>query len=380
VSAKDLIELLLMAGTASALAALAGAAMARGARRRPVRTQALVIAVAAVASTLVGILFAANAMFISTHDLTALLVVVGASAAVGLGAAVQLGKQLGQNAASVRDLARRLGSGAGDHRADQLPPSAPEFEQLAEEVVDLPRRLEELRQRANALEQSRRDLVAWVSHDLRSPLATIRAMAEALDDRIVSDAQTTANYHHQIRRDAERLSALVDDLFELSRIHSGVKEMRTARVSLNAVVADAVASQLERAERRGVRLVNDFDAVADTAEVDVAVPELTRVLHNVLDNAIRHTPEGGVVAVTVHTADGMATVSVQDECGGIPADDIDRVFDVAFRGDSARGKGEQGGGLGLAIAKGLVEACAGVIDVDNVRSGCRFTVALPLPA
>ncbi|HVT75519.1 MAG TPA: ATP-binding protein, partial [Acidimicrobiales bacterium] len=269
-------------------------------------------------------------------------------------------------------------SGDADHGVDRMPPAAPEFAQLAEEVIDLPRRLEELRQRAESLEQSRRDLVAWVSHDLRSPLATIRAMAEALDDGIVSDAETTARYHLQIRRDAERLSALVDDLFELSRIHSGVHEMRRERVVLNAVVADAVASQVERAERRGVRLVDEGAEAEDYAEVEVAVPELSRVLHNVIDNAIRHTPRGGVVAVRVDAADGCATVSVQDQCGGIPEADLERVFDVAFRGDAARSKGEQGGGLGLAIAKGLVEACAGAIDVDNVRSGCRFTVTLPL--
>lgn len=368
-----------MAASASTVAALIGATLVRGVRRRPVRTQAVVIAAAAVVSTLVGILFAANAMFISTHDLKALLVVVGASAAVGLGAATQLGAQLGRNAASVRDLARRIGAGERDG-LEHIGPSSPEFERLAEEVVDLPRRLEELRHRAETLEQSRRDLVAWVSHDLRSPLATIRAMAEALDDGIVADAETTARYHRQIRRDAERLSALVDDLFELSRIHSGVKEVRRDRVLLGAVVADAIASQLERAERRGVRLRAEPDELKGPAEVDVAVPELTRVLHNVLDNAIRHTPKGGVVAVQVRTSDGLATVSVQDQCGGIPEQDLDRVFDVAFRGDSARSKGEQGGGLGLAIAKGLVEACAGVIDVDNVRSGCKFTVTLPLPA
>ena len=129
-------------------------------------------------------------------------------------------------ARNVRELARRLGSApprpTGVMRS---PPARPEFEALAEEVADLPRRLDELRRRADALEQSRRDLVTWVSHDLRSPLATIRAMAEALDDGVVSDDATLDRYHHQIRRDAERLSALVDDLFELSRIHSGALEV-----------------------------------------------------------------------------------------------------------------------------------------------------------
>lgn len=374
-SARDLVSLLGMVLVGSVGAAVLGAAFLRRLRRRSVRTQAVGIAAAALGSAIAGTVVVAQAMFISAHDLRVLMVVLAASGAVGLGAAFQLGAELERNTAQVRDLARRLGS--ENHDPADMPSVAPEFEALAEEVVDLPRRLEELRRRTDALEQSRRNLVAWVSHDLRSPLATIRAMAEALDDRVVSDAEATARYHHQIRRDAERLSALVDDLFELSRIHGGVHEMRRDIVSLKDVIGDAVASQMQRAERQGVRLI---DEVNDAVVIEVAVPELTRVLHNVLDNAIRHTPAGGDVVVRAQTVDGHATVSIEDQCGGIPAPDLDRVFDVAFRGDAARSKGDQGGGLGLAIAKGLVEACSGAIAVDNVHAGCRFTVKLPLPA
>ena len=134
------------------------------------------------------------------------------------------------------------------------------------------------------------------------------------------------------------------------------------------MVAEAVASQLERAERRGVRLIEEADDVDDPAEVEVAVPELTRVLHNVLDNAIRHTPAGGVVAVHVRTADGQATVSVEDQCGGIPEADLERVFDVAFRGDAARGpRASRAADWAWPSPRGLSKRAQGAIDVDNVR-------------
>ena len=200
-------------------------------------------------------------------------------------------------------------------------------------------------------------------------------MAEALDDGIVTEPDARDRYHHQIRRDAERLSSLVDDLFELSRIHSGVLEVRSDRVSVRSVVDDVLAAARHRAEHKHVTLVED---VADHLIVVVAVAELTRVLHNLVDNAIRHTPSGGLVRVRSHALDGTARIVVEDQCGGIPEPDLDRVFDVAFRGDAARNRDEQGGGLGLAIAKGLVEVCEGAIAVDNADGGCRFTVQLPL--
>jgi signal transduction histidine kinase len=373
--AHDTLVLLGFAGAGSMASIGLGAILLRSMRRRSVRTQAVTIAGVALLATLSGSLFAAHRMFISSHDLGALFVVLTTSAALALGAAVQLGANLDRSAQEVRELARHLGSSV-----DAGPPPArrdapPELNAVAVEVEDLPRRLELLRQRADALEQSRRDLVAWVSHDLRSPLATIRAMAEALDDGVVTEPDVRDRYHHQIRRDAERLSELVDDLFELSRIHSGVLEVRSERVSVRALVDDVLAAARHRAEQKGITLI---DEVPHQLVVDVAVAELSRVLHNLVDNAIRHTPWGGRVRVISEAADGSATIAVEDQCGGIPPPDLDRVFDVAFRGDVARGRDEQGGGLGLAIAKGLVEVCEGVIAVDNAADGCRFTVQLPL--
>jgi signal transduction histidine kinase len=201
-------------------------------------------------------------------------------------------------------------------------------------------------------------------------------MVEALDDGVVGEPDDVARYHQQLVNEADRLARLVDDLFELSRIEADALQLTLRPTSLDELVSDAVAAAAATAEAKGVRL-------AGRAQGPLAVrasgPELTRVVHNLLDNAIRHTPAGGTVEVAVGVrADGQAEVAVSDGCGGIPDTDLERVFDLAYRGDPARTPPSGGAGLGLAIARGLVEAHDGVIAVRNEDEGCRFTVQLPL--
>jgi signal transduction histidine kinase len=237
-------------------------------------------------------------------------------------------------------------------------------------------------ERERALERSRRELVAWVSHDLRTPIAGIRAMVEALDDGVVDSPDDVARYHGQLIGEADRLARLVDDLFELSRIEADALQLTLERVPLGELVSDAVGSVTAVAHAKGVRLDGRVDGSGEGGAgpaVSGSAPELSRVVRNLLDNAIRHTPAGGTVEVSVRHDGGRAEVSVHDGCGGIPDDDLDRVFDLAYRGDSARTPGGAfGAGLGLAIARGLVDAHRGDIAVHNERGGCRFTVRLPL--
>jgi signal transduction histidine kinase len=371
-SARDTVITVALAGGSALMASFGGAFVLRRLGGRSTRVQAMVIALSSVVVLVVGILVAAGAMFISSHDLSALIVVVSVSTAIAVGAAVQMGEEMGRGHRGVGDLAEVLATGGTLDAASVDGPH--EMRQLAQQLADVSRRLEDSRRRERALESSRREIVAWVSHDLRSPLATIRAMAEALDDRVVTDPDTVARYHGQLRSDAERLSILVDDLFELSRINSGTLELDRRPVCLTEVVADAMAAARTHADLKGVRLVDDVDQLP---RMEVASQEVTRVLHNLLDNAIRHTPAGGDVVVVGRTTDDAATIVVADQCGGIPEPDLSRVFDVAFRSDAARSKDSRGGGLGLAIAKGLVEAHAGSIDVGNEGDGCRFVVRLP---
>ena len=292
---------------------------------------------------LAGAVAAARVMFVSSHDLRALLIVIAGAGTAGLIAAFALADQLA--------LARREVAAAAA--------------------------------RQERLERSRRELVAWVSHDLRTPLAGIRALSEALADEVVTDPESVARYHGNLRRESERLARLVDDLFELSRIEVDQVELTVERVSLGDLVSDAIATASVVATAKNVELVGR--RAGPPPVLDLSSPEMLRVVHNLLDNAIRHTPAGGRVEVEVSTEGRTGVVSVLDGCGGIAADDVEHVFDLAFRGDRARTPTpagsviSSGGGFGLAIARGLVEAHGGRIDHHNEGDGCRFTVRLPLP-
>jgi signal transduction histidine kinase len=310
-------------------------------RARSAVTALTTTVLVAVLAAVSGVVVATREMLISSHDLLVLAAIASTAAAVGTACALAVGRRV---ARIVEGHAR----------------TAAELE------------------RQRALDADRRELVAWMSHDLRSPLAGIRAMAEALEDGVVADATSVNVYHRAIRDQVDRLAVMVDDLLELSRLHSGRLILRRQRVTLADVVAQAVATVGPLAVVRDVRLVGD----APDVTVDVDVREVTRVLVNLLSNAISHTPDGGTVRVfggpsgdDTHLA---AYLAVEDECGGIPVADLPRVFDVAFRGTPARTpRPTEGAGLGLAIARGIVEAHAGRITVRNVENGCRFTVCLP---
>lgn len=311
-------------------------AAGRAALRR--KRHPLVVAIIPVASLAVGAVAAAQAMFVSAHDLDALLVVVAGAGTAGVLGALTLADELAAAAARVE------AAGA----------------------------------RERAVERSRRELVAWVSHDLRTPLAGIRAMVEALADGVVADPAAVAGYHSRLVSETERLARLIDDLFELSRIDADAVQLTLERVSLGELVSEAVASVAVLAETKGVQL--DGRATDPAPEVAASSLELNRVVRNLLDNAIRHTPPGGRILVEVGATDDRALLSVLDTCGGIPPQDLDRVFDVAYRGDPARtpSAAAAGAGLGLAIADGLVRAHDGELLVRNEGDGCRFTVRLPL--
>jgi signal transduction histidine kinase len=306
----------------------------------------VVVALIPVGALALGALGAARAMFVSGHDLSALVVVVAGAGTAGV-----------------------LGALA-----------------LASELERARRRVAAMTERERALERSRRELVAWVSHDLRTPIAGIRAMVEALDDGVVAEPDDVRRYHVRLVDEADRLARLVDDLFELSRIEADALQLRLEPVALGELVSDAVAAIAAMAQSRRVAVAGRLDGGVDGRAdgggpivVAGSAPELVRVVRNLLDNAVRHTPSGGSVEVSVGRHDGMAEVSVRDACGGIPVDDLGRVFDLAYRGDSARTPGSSGGGgLGLVIARGLVDAHHGAIAVHNEDGGCRFTVRLPL--
>ncbi|AXK36793.1 sensor histidine kinase [Streptomyces armeniacus] len=365
---RDLLLIALYAGMGAAAVGLAGALALRVLRRRSVAVSLAVLTAVAVGAMLAGTLSVAWAMFLSSHDLTVVTMVCAVAAAASTVTALLLGRWFIGGHRALEQAARTLGDGGGFAR-----PSAPmpaELASLARQLDDTSGKLAASRERERALEESRRELVAWISHDLRSPLAGLRAMAEALEDGIADDP---ARYHRQIRGEVERLSSMVNDLFELSRIQAGSLSLSPTRISAYDLVSDAIAGADPLAAERGVRLADDG---VEAVPVEVDGKEMTRVLANLLVNAIHRTPADGTVAVSARREADAVVLSVTDGCGGIPADDLPRVFDTGWRGTNARTP-PGGAGLGLAIVRGIVEAHAGRAAVRNVPGGCRFEVTLP---
>jgi signal transduction histidine kinase len=357
-------------------------------RHRPATVQVTVASLAPVVAVAAGVAGGSWAMFISGHDLRTLVVILVGAGTVGVITALLFGGRISRASAGLGELARRIGEQSDDSQAQTAGAETTgrvaagdagpgELADLARDLDAALARLEESRAQATALEQSRRELVAWVSHDLRTPLAGIRAMVEALEDGVVDDKETVDRYHRTIGVEVERLTSLVADLFELSKIHAGALRLELAPQRMDEVLSDVVAGATLLARAKGVVLVVSSESAP---VVRVSQSEMGRAVQNLIDNAIRHTAPGGAIRVEVGTdaQASRATVSVSDGCGGIPEDDLVRVFDLAFRGDDARSPGDGRAGLGLAVTRGLVEAQRGEVNVANIPGGCSFTISIPL--
>lgn len=372
--ARDTVILVALSSGTALCVGLLGAALMIALKRRRLGLQIAVVVLTGIGAVGAGSAVAAREMFFSSHDLGALIVILVSGGAIGVAVSLALGARVAEASRSLEQAALQIGT--GERIGAIHGPVAGELSRLARRLEETSVQLEETKARKQALDASRRELVAWVSHDLRTPLAGIRAMAEALEDGVVDDPETIATYQRGIRVEADRLAGLVDDLFELSRINSGTLSLQLERVSWSEVVSDAIAGASPIAGTKGVKLEG---RMANGCELELSAPEMSRALRNLLENAIRHTPCDGAVWVEADADDRHAYVTVVDACGGIPDRDIDRVFDVAFRGEAARTKKDDGGaGLGLAIARGIVEAHHGEIAVNNEGPGCKFTIRLPL--
>jgi signal transduction histidine kinase len=384
---KDMTSLVLLSIACVGAAGLLAVLALRVVRRRSSSLSVLIAALAPVLGVALAVLVSMRAMYISRHDSKIALVTVLCSAVLaGLLSAV-LGRRIAAGSRALGAELRQLGSAYdGAAPAEEASPSPgrssstalpAELERLAQELATTRDRLEDSHRREQALDASRRELVAFMSHDLRTPLAGLRALAEGLEDGVIADPAAALT---RMRVSVERMTGLVDDLFELSRLNAGSPPRRVMSVSIAELADDVAALLADLARSREVEIVVEAPA-DDRLRVTGDSDELSRALTNLLANAVRHTPPGGTVRVVAdRTSAGQVRTAVIDGCGGIAEQDLPKLFDVGWRGTADRTPDDGGAGLGLAIARGVVTAHHGTIEVANVPGGCRFEVALPAGA
>jgi signal transduction histidine kinase len=375
---RDTLTILALTTLWTLVVAAIGAVILWQFRRRSLRFTMIVAGLAPMAAALAAVMQSVRAMFISEHDSWVVLWTLAFAALLGLAMSVLLGQWI---STSSRDVGRRLRHLGTSYEPAAAAPSGVIPAELAEltDELELTRcKLAASHQRERALEASRRELVAFMSHDLRTPLAGLRAVSEGLEDGVIDDVPGALR---QMRATVDRMTGLVDDLFELSRLSAAPPPRRRSAVSLRELTEDVAGENAEHARSQGVRLAVSTPDDDDRFAVQGDPDELTRAVTNLVGNAIRHTERGGTVTLAVgREPDGRVRVAVTDACGGIPDGDLDRVFDIGWRGDEQRTpspSGSSGGGLGLAIARGVVESHDGKIGVTNIDGGCAFEIDLP---
>ncbi len=326
------VEVVLIASGAATATGVVGLFAVNWLGRRAPRAAAAVAPVTPVLAVAVALAVVGKAMFISPHDLTVLTWIVAA--------AVPLAVVFGIVAA------RRL-----DEQTRATAAAAAELEASRD------------------LERQRREMVSWISHDLRTPLAGMRAMTEALQDGVAPDPP---RYLRQLQQEVDRLAGMVDDLLALSRLQSGQLRLSLENVDVSDLVSDTLASAEPLAHARQVHL-NGEARGGIVARADSK--ELSRALTNLVVNALRHTPPDGSVTVAARREGDHIVISVSDQCGGISEADRARLFEPGWSGSTARTPGD-GAGLGLAVVSGVMAAHGGEVSVRNTADGCSFELVL----
>lgn len=338
----------------------------RGWARFPSLNLTLVMTyVVATLVTLINVWVMSQRMFVSEHDLllsAVLLLFAGMIATTfGIFVASNVTDDLRQLAATAQTLADGdLGARVVVQGRDEVARLGLSFNTMAAQLQETDRKREEL-------EQMRRNFIAWTSHDLRTPLTSIRAMVEALHDGIVDDPATVQRYYATIRNDVIGLNNLINDLFELAQLDAGGLNIETASHSLRDLISDALESFHALAEQRQIRLDGEVGAGID--QVVMSAPKIGRVVNNLISNALRYTPAGGQVFVRVVQTAVSVQVTVQDNGPGFREKDLPHLFEQFYRGEEARSRQTGGAGLGLAIAQGIVAAHHGRIWAENVPTG-----------
>jgi signal transduction histidine kinase len=314
-----------------------------------VRLQLVGLAFLAVVLPLTAVLLSGWVMFHMGDDVK-ILAVAAASASAAVLAALMLARVISGGIEGLRASSAAFAGGDLGARAPEEGPA---------ELADLARSFNMMAENLARLFDSRRELVAWASHDLRTPIAALQAMLEAVEDGLAEPAHYLPAMQDQVRT----LSRLVDDLFELARIDAGALTLELGEAEVAGLVHSCVQGIEAEAQARGVRLET---RLLDGAKARCEPEKVERVLYNLLTNALRHTPSDGSIAVHVERRPDSVLVSVEDSGDGIAPEDAPRIFERFWRGDPHAAAGS---GLGLAIAQGLVEAHGGRIWAERRPEG-----------
>jgi two-component system sensor histidine kinase SaeS len=324
---------------------------------------------------LINVGFTAYLMFLSPHDLQLLSVLFVFSVGISAFFAYAVAASFHDRLRRLLDGVEAVGGGQLSTRVevegnDELADLAQAFNQMAGE-------LQSAYMSRDDMEEARRQLIGAVSHDLRTPLATMRAMVESINDGVVDDPDTIARYHQIMQAEIGYLSRLIDDLFELSQIDSGLLQLRREPGNMADLVSGTLEVLAPHAQERGVALKGEVDDRIPLITMDT--PRMQRVLYNLVQNAVRHTPSDGTIVIRATDAGADVEVSVIDSGEGIEETDLSRIFERFYRGaNKARSRDDGGSGLGLTIAKGIVELHGGRIWAQSASGqGAQFTFALP---
>ena len=338
------------------------------------RQLALAVAIA-VTPVLVALLVIGLLMVLSGHDVALVAAIVVAAGVLGAIAAKLIAGAILDDVESIRDGLGAVGRGQRDVVIETT--ARDELAELADAANAM---IVRLRTEEAAREQSdaaRRDLVAAVSHDLRTPITSLRLLAEAVDDEVV-DGELRRAYLERMRTHIDILSTLIDDLFELSRLEAGDIRWSLERVPLDALVGETVEAMRLEAEAKGVSVAYEVSERLGAARAN---PEkLQRVLFNLIQNAIRHTPADGSVVVRAEPVADQIEIEVADDGDGIAPEERERVFTAFYRGGADAARTGGGAGLGLAVSRAIVEAHGGRIWLPDSSVGTRVRFSLPAAA
>jgi signal transduction histidine kinase len=369
---KELGPLALSLIPAVLLTVAAAALAARALKGASIRRRILGVVALGIVVGLVNMLILAWLMYLDGSQALHLAVLLLYSAAAGGGVAFALTQATTGAVDRLSQTARSLGDGDLDARVGPIE-AEPELTALARSLDDMAARLQGSLERERQLEAHRLDMITAASHDLRTPLASLRVMIEAIEDGVVAEGPERDRYMAEMRKSVASLTGLTDDLFELIKLEAGAIEADTERARLRDVTTAGLALCEGAALEKGIGV----RASLGDAEGALCSPRLARVIQNLVQNAIRHTDGGGSVAIRAGLDGGGIQLLVKDDGEGIPAEAIESIFEPFWRGDSARAS--EGSGLGLTLVKRIVEGLGGEIAVRSEPTrGTTFAVSLPV--